>query len=241
MKGFTRIALRLVPGLLMTSMLVTRGPCGAQEVTPPVDGGSGSIFAPSGWVELIAPVHDRVDLKFFGFYIGELEVPVGQIDATVRVAKFLSITPSYMYYTVPASGLNKLSARPASFTDSYNESQFRVDATLTLYVRKLEILGRTMYVRRFRPSPADDLNRYRYRIGLAHPFTVLGSAWKPFAWYEAFDEPKNGGWNRNRLSAGVTLPLMKHVWFQPSYLAESADGTKDVNYLLFGLVINTKH
>jgi len=240
MKRFTRIALRLVPCLLMTSMFLPRGLCGAQEVSPPVNGGSGSIFAPSAWVALIAPVQDRINLKFTGFYVGELEVPVGQIDAEFRVAKFLSITPSYLYYSVPASGLNKLSAKPASFTDSYDEHQFRIDATLTLYVRKLEILGRTMYVRRFRQSPLDALDRYRYRVGLAHPLAVMGRTWKPFAWYEAFDEPKNGGWNRNRLSAGVTVPLTKHVWFQPSYVAESADGTKDVNYLFFGLVINTK-
>ena len=237
MKRFTRIALRLAPGLLVMSMFLPRGRCGAQEVATPVDGGSGSIFAPSGWLELIAPIQDRIDLRFFGFYIGELEVPVGQIDASVRVAKFLSITPSYMYYSVPASGLNKLSAKPAAFKDAYNEQQFRIDATLTFNVRKLEISGRTMYVRRFRPSPADDLDRYRYRIGLAQPVAVMGRVVKPFAWYEAFDEPDNGGWNRNRLSGGVTVPLTKHVWFQPSYLSETADGTKDVNYLLFGLII----
>ena len=43
-----------------------------------------------------------------------------------------------------------------------------------------------MYVRRFRPT--DDINRYRQRIGIAHPLTVNGHIWKPFASYEAFYE-----------------------------------------------------
>jgi hypothetical protein len=63
--------------------------------------------------------------------------------------------------------------------------------------------------------------------------------WKPFANYEKYYERK-AGWNRDRVSGGVTLPLMKQLWVQPSYMRETADGVKDVNYLLFGLIINTR-
>ena len=239
MKGFTRFALRLVPGFLVTSMLLPWGLCVAQEVgTPstPTGNASGSVFAPSGWLEVITPIQDRIDLKLFGFYIGELDVPVAQIDAAIRVTKFLTITPSYMYYSVPASGLNKLAPRPV-FTDSYHENQFRIDGTLTFSIQKLEISARNMYVRRYRPAPADDMNRYRGRIGIAYPVAVMGNFWKPFAWYEAFYDGGGGGWNKDRLSGGVTLPLMKRVWFQPSYMFEKTDRLKDVNYLLFGLIV----
>ncbi len=238
-KGFTRFALRLVPGFLVTLMLLPRGLCGAQEVgtpSPPASNGSGSVTAPSGWLEVIAPIQDRLDLKFFGFYIGELGVPVGQVDATIRATKFLSITPSYMYYSVPASGLNKLAPRPV-FKDSYHENQFRIDGTLSLSIGKLELANRNMYVRRFRPAPSDDLNRYRGRIWAGYPLTVMGNVWKPFAFYEAFYDAGGAGWNKDRLSGGVTLPLMKNVWFQPSYMFEKTDRLKDVNYLLFGLVV----
>ena len=78
--------------------------------------GSGSVTAPTGWVELIAPVQQRVDLKLYGFYIGELKAPSAQVDATIRVTKFLSITPSYLYYSVPASGLNELANVSRGFT-----------------------------------------------------------------------------------------------------------------------------
>jgi uncharacterized protein DUF2490 len=181
----------------------------------------------------------QLDLKLYGFYIGDLDVPVAQIDLPLRTTKFLTVTPSYMYYTVPASGLNELAPQPRGFTDSYKEHQFRVDGTVAFAVRKFEISGRNMYVRRFRPTPLDDMNRYRGRISIARPLAVHGRIWKPFASYEAFYEPK-GGWNRKRIWSGVTLPVNKRVFVQPSYLWERSDGSRDINYLLVGLIVNTR-
>ena len=182
---------------------------------------------------------DRIDLKLTGFYIGELDVPVGQVDVGIRATKFLTITPSYMYYKAPASGLNKLSPQ-GGFTDSYAEQQFRIDGTLTFSIRKLEISARNMYVRRFRPAPLDDADRYRGRLGIAYPVAVAGRNWKPFASWETYYERSGAGWNRDRLWGGVTLPVVKRVLFQPSYMYEKTDGTNDVHYLLFGLLISTR-
>ena len=241
MRGFTKFALHLVPGLLVIGLASFGRPCVAQEVDAPDGrGGSGSVVAPSAWLELIAPVQQRVALKLYGFYIGDLKTPVAQVDVAIRATKFLTITPSYMYYSVPASGLNELAPEPAGFTDGYSENQFRIDGTLGFSLRKFEISVRNMYVRRFRPGPADDLNRYRGRILIAHPLPVLGRSWKPFASYETYYDQGGGGWDKDRIWTGVTLPLMKQVAFQPSYLWERSDGLKDVNYLLFGLIVSTK-
>ena len=96
MRRFTRLALDLVPGFLVIGLVSLGRPCVAQEVDAPSGSGSGSVFAPSGWLELIAPVHQRITLKAYGFYIGDLKAPVGQVDVTIRATKFLTITPSYM-------------------------------------------------------------------------------------------------------------------------------------------------
>ena len=241
MRGVTKSALHLVPGLLVIGLVAFGRPCVAQEVDAPDGrGGSGSVVAPSAWLELIAPVQQRVALKLYGFYIGDLKTPVAQVDVPIRATKFLTITPSYMYYSVPASGLNELAPEPAGFTDSYSENQFRIDGTMGFSLRKFEISVRNMYVRRFRPGPADDLNRYRGRLLIAHPLAVLGRSWKPFASYETYYDGGGGGWDKDRIWAGVTLPLMKQVAVQPSYLWERSDGLKDVNYLLFGLIVSTK-
>jgi hypothetical protein len=133
---------------------------------------------------LSAPVQKQIAVKFSGFYIGELDTPVAQVDVPIRATPFLTVTPSYMYYSVPASGLNKLPPQPGSFTDSFDEQQFRVDGTVAFAVRGFEISARNMYVRRFRPTPLDDMNRYRGRMAIARPLAVRGHVCKPFASYE---------------------------------------------------------
>jgi Protein of unknown function (DUF2490) len=240
MPGFTRFVLHLVSSFLVIGLVSRGGPCAAQEVgVPPDHAGSGSVTAPSAWLELIVPVHPRITVKPYGFYIGDLKVPVAQVDVSIRTTKFLTITPSYMYYSVPASGLNKLAPEPV-FTDSYHENQFRIDGTVTFLVRQFEIPARNMYVRRFRPAPADDSNRYRGRLMIAHPLAVQGRTWKPFASYETYYDGGGGGWNKDRIWVGVTLPLMRQLLVQPSYLWEGSDGIKDINYLLLGLIVSTK-
>jgi hypothetical protein len=244
MQGFTRFAVRLVPSFLVICVVSFGGPCVAQDVEvdapPPAARGPGSVFAPSGYLELIAPVQDRVALQFYGFYVGELKTPGAQLDVPIRTTKFLTITPSYLYFAVPASGLDAAASRPGGFTRTYEENQFRIDGTVKFSIHKFEISDRNMYVRRFRPAPLDDISRYRNRITIAHPLMVKGHIWKLFANYEAFYEWRNGGWVRNRVWAGVTLPLEKHLSFQPSYIWDSSRGLKNINYLLFGLIFSTR-
>ena len=245
MQGFTKVARNPVAGVVAICLVSLGAPCAAQEVDPPGANlgsgiGSGSVFAPSPWITLIAPVQDRIDLKLYGFYIGDLDVPAAQVDVSVRTARFLTITPSYLYYSVPASGLDELANRPGAFGNSYDEHQFRVDGTFTFSLGKFEMQARNMYVRRFRPAPADDSNRYRGRIGIVRPLEIKGRTWRPYVSYESFYDHHNGGWNKDRIWTGVTVPIVKHVSFQPSYLWERSDGLKTINYVLFGLIVNTK-
>jgi hypothetical protein len=247
MRAFTRLTRSLVAGVLAVCAISLAAPCAAQEnvdaptvpAAPDAGDGRGTIFAPSAWVVLSAPLQKQIGLRLSGFYIGELDTPVAQIDVPIRLAKFLTVTPSYMGYSVPASGLNKVPPQPGRFTDSYDEHQFRVDGTVAFTVRKFEISARNMYVRRCRPTPLDDMNRYRGRVSIAHPLAVQGRIWKPFTSYETFYEPK-AGWNRERIWSGVTLPVNKRVFLQPSYMWERSTGSRDVNYLLVGLIVNTK-
>jgi len=218
-------------------------PCAAQDVDPPTppgaDSGRGGLVAPSAWFVATVPVQERIAVKAYGFYIGELKTPVAQIDVPIKTTRFLTITPSYMYYSVPPSGLEEITPQPGRYRDSYDEHQFRIDGTVNFTVRKFDLSARSMYVRRFRPVPLDDINRYRGRISISHPVPVYGRTWRPFASYEAFNE-RTGGWNRDRIWSGVTVPVTKHVALQPSYMWESSTGNRNVHYLLFGLIANAK-
>jgi hypothetical protein len=243
MRGFTKFALHLLPTVLVLWLVFLGGRCIAQEVDVPTGRGSGSVVAPTGWAALIAPVQQRIDLKFYGFYIGELKAPSAQFDATFRATRFLSITPSYLYYSVPPDALNELANHSGGFTRTYEEHQFRIDGTVMFSVHKFEISERNMYVRRFLPTymyggkslPEKEINRYRNRIAVAYPLAVRGHIWKPFASYEAFYD-QGSGWTKNRAWTGVTVPIEKHVSFQPSYMWENTNGIKDVRYLMFGLI-----
>jgi hypothetical protein len=221
--------------------------CAAQEVetpsppaAPDAPDGRGPVFVPGSFLAVIAPIQDRIAVNLYGFYYGEVNAPVGQVDVPIRATKFLTITPSYLYYQVPPSGLDKATDRGTGFTDTFEENQFRIDGTLRFSVHGFEIADRNMYVRRFRPT--DDINRYRQRVGIAHPLVVNGHTWKPFANYEGFYEPQNGGWNRNRISAGMTIPLEKRVSLQPSYIWESnrVRGVRDINYFQLGVIVSTR-
>jgi hypothetical protein len=246
MRRFTSFARYLAPGVLVACVVSLGAPCAAQEVDVPTGRGSGFVTAPSGWVELIAPLQQRVDLKLYGFYIGEAKAPSTQVDATIRVTNFLSITPSYLYYSVPSSGLNELANVSRGFTNRYEEQQFRIDGTVMFSIHKFEISDRNMYVARFLPTytyagqslPEKEINRYRNRIAVAHPLTVKGHTVKPFTSYEAFYD-QGSGWTKKRVWAGVTVPVAKHVSFQPSYMWEGTNGIKDLNYVMFGLIFRT--
>src|SRR5215470_17945548 len=76
MQGFRKFLPRL--SFVMMCLLSLGGLCVAQEADVPTGRGNGSVVAPSGWTELIAPVQERIDLKLYGFYIGELKAPSGQ-------------------------------------------------------------------------------------------------------------------------------------------------------------------
>src|SRR4029077_3946887 len=202
MKRLTKFALRHAPSLVIC-LLSLWALSFAKEVDVPSGRGNGSVHAPTGWEELIAPVHHRIDLKLYGFYIGELKAPSAQFDATFRATKFLSITPSYLHYSVPADGLNELANRTRGFTRTVEEHQFRIDGTVMFSIHKFEISERNMYVARFLPTytyagqslPEKEINRYRNRIAVAHPLTVKGHTVKPFTSYEAFYD-QGSGWTK---------------------------------------------
>ena len=238
MRGLTRFARYLVPSALVACVISLGAPCAAQETDPPtVPGdpmsgdGRGSLFAPSAWLVLSTPVQKQIDLKLYGFYIGRLDTPVAQVDVPIRTTKFLTVTPSYMYYSVPASGLNKLPPQPGEFTDSYDEHQFRIDGTVAFSVRKFEISGRNMYVRRFRPAPATIRTVTAEKLRSRIPSRFEGASGSLLPHTKPIYE-QDGGWNRERIWTGVTLPLKKRVFVQPSYMWETSDGSRDRRLLV---------
>ena len=115
MQRLASVMRRVVTSVLVIWLASLAAPCAAQErgtgrtgpAAPDAGDGRGPVFVPGGFLGLVTPVGDRVALNVYGFYYGEVAVPVAQVDVPVRMTKFLTITPSYLYYEVPPSGLNK--------------------------------------------------------------------------------------------------------------------------------------
>jgi hypothetical protein len=251
--GKFKRALHLVPSLLVIVLVALGTPCAAQDLeqpavpshaaavpTPPRE--RHSLVTPAVYVEGIVPPAP-VGLHVYGFYVGEVQTPVAQLDIPVEAGRFLTITPSYLYVGIPKSQLGKMTTVPLEFGQSYAESQARVDATVKYVVGHLEIDERNMYVRRFRPAwVGPDVNRYRNRLMLTQLVPIKGRAWKPFASYEAFHDGDHLGWVRYRLWSGVTVPVEKRLWFQPSYVRDDnrTRGVRDVDYLMFALIARAK-
>ncbi len=225
-------------GFFSICLVLVAAPCAAQEAEAPGGGrGPGSIFAPTGYVQLTVPVQSRVAVNLYGFYIGELGVPIALAEVPIKATKFLTITPGYLYVAVPASGLNLLAPTARGFTRTYQEHQFRAAGTVRFSLHGFAISDRNMYVRRFRP--ADDINRYRNRIQVAYPLEIKGHSLKPFVFDEGFYDRGHGGWIRNWASAGIEIQLAKHVAFQPFYVRQTSRGFRDINFFVVGLIFTT--
>jgi len=226
--------------IAIVGLLAAAATCAAQDVEAPgtPGGGRGPITAPSTYLGATLPLQDRVAVTVYGFYIGTVDVPAAQVDVPIQATKFLTITPSYLSVSMSADALTDVVSRPVRFSKGSDEQQFRVDGTVKVSVRKFEISDRNMYVRRFLTT--GDLNRYRQRVQVAYPLALGGHPFKPYASYEGFYERQNGGWNRNRVWTGVTVPVTRQLALQPSYLWENTRGLRDINYVMLGVIVTAK-
>ena len=93
-EGSARFARYLVPSVLVVCVMSVAAPCAAQEVDAPyllrlmqpMDVARSSC--PAAFSGLVAPVRDRIALNVYGFYFGEVEVPVAQVDVPIRATSF---------------------------------------------------------------------------------------------------------------------------------------------------------
>jgi hypothetical protein len=225
------------PGICLT---VASWNCSAQEIDATGNGKAraGSILAPAGFLEFTVPLRRRVAVNLYGFYIGEIGSSIALLEIPVRAAKFLTITPSYLYVTVPANGLNLLSQKKGGFTHADEEHQFRLAGTLKLSAGRFAISERNMYVRRFRPT--GDINRYRNRLQVAHPLKIMQNSVNAFIFDEVYHDWGKGGWIRNWASVGLDVPLYKYVTFEPSFIRQDSRGLRGFNFMGLGLLFGAK-
>ena len=197
---------------------------------------AGAIFSPADYVQISAPLTDRVGVTAYGFYLGNVQAGIGILEIPLRVSKHISFTSGYLHIKVPAQGLSLLTA--GAQDTPYDENQFRQAVTLTTTWQGFTISDRNMYVRRF--TPKGDLNRYRNKVYLSRPISVGSYRCSPFLFDEVYHDFAPGNWlRRNWVVAGVDMPANRYLTFQVSYIRQDDDFLRSVNFLGMGVIIRT--
>lgn len=207
----------------------------AQEVEATGKAGA-AVFSPADYVELTAPVTDRVSVNAYGFYLGNIQGRIALLEMPMSLRKFFTLTPSYLAIDVPPPGLTLLSGEPSS--TGYREHQFRVMGTFAVTAHRFTISDGNMYARRITPS--GNVNRYRNRISVARTLSAGAYRFTPFVFDEVYHDAAPGPWlRRNWFVAAVNLPITRYLTFQPSYIRQDDQFLRSVQFLGVGLIVRT--
>jgi len=198
--------------------------------------GSGAIFSPADYIEIITPVTTRITVNNYGFYLGNLHTSIALFETPITLQKHFVVTPGYLFVNVPPGGLSLLTNQAAN--RSYHENQFRFAGTVLTSWHGFTLSDRNMYVRRF--TPTSEIHRYRNKIYVGHALSLGSYSVNPFVFEEVYHDFVPGKWlRRNWFVAAVDMPINRHLTFQPSYIRQDDQVLRSVNFLGLALIIRT--
>ena len=219
--------------LLLFGCLWMLSPCAAQEVEG--GGKGGALFSNAGYVEITTPISNRVAVNAYGFYLGTFRAGIALLEVPLSVHKHFTVTPSYLFIGVPASGISLFTNQPES--QSYTENQFRLAGTISTTFHKLILSDRNMYVHQF--TPTGGINGYRNRVYLGRQFRFESYTFTPFVFDEVHYDFVIGNLVSSNLAvAGAILPINRHLAFEPSFIRQDGN-LRSGNFLGLALVITT--
>jgi len=233
---FFRAAKRILNRCIFLPFLVSLVSVGVAQEVEGNGKGSGAIFSPADYLQLITPVTRRVTASTYGLYAGNAHASLALLEVPITVQKHFVVTPSYLFVNVPPGGFSLLTNRTAY--QSYHENQFRFAGTAQTSWHGFTLSDRNMYVRRF--TPASEINRYRNRIYVGHQLSFGSYKVNPFVFEEVYHDFAPGKWlRRNWAVAAVDMPINRHLTFQPSYIRQDDQFFRRVNFLGLALIIRT--
>ena len=232
-KSHTYAILRGVALVFVGLFLVSS--CAAQEVEGTGKNGP-AVFSDATFLEVTAPLTNRVQANLYGFYLGNVGASVALVEVPVKVQKYFTIIPAYLWVGIQPAGLSLVEGVPAA--SSYRENQFRLAGSFTIPVHHFIVSDRNLYVDRY--TPAGQVNRYRNRIYVSHPISFGRYKAHAFVYDEVFHDFVPGKWlRRNWAAAGVDLPLNRYVTLEPLFLRHDDALLRSVNFLALGVVVKT--
>ena len=168
------------------------------------------------WSEVQAVAHVRKNVDWissgmirFGNNVSDLIYERFFTGVTFKLGKHFDLMPWYGYFAF----------QPDEARD-IRESRLAVDGTFRWAFGKFVLSDRNRVERRFFTS-GQRYNRYRNRIQIEHPLRCGSRQLRLTVGDEVQYDAAFDAWNRNRIAAGITVPLHEGVELEVYYMRQN--------------------
>ncbi len=144
----------------------------------------------------------------FGKNVSDLNEEQAGVGFNFTLNKYLSLSPAYRYGSAQPPG------RPHA-----REHRFFLDFTARVPLTKGFVLSDRNRIE-FRRINGIESHRYRNKLQLERSFSIGDRKLTPYLSDEVFYDDRFHIWNRNRIYAGVRVPLNQHLSLDPYFLEQ---------------------
>lgn len=144
----------------------------------------------------------------FGKNVSDLNEEQAGVGFNFILNKYLSFSPAYRYGSAQPPG------RPHT-----REHRFFLDFTARAPLTKGFVLSDRNRIE-FRRINGIESHRYRNKLQLERSFSIGDRKLTPYLSDEVFYDDRFHIWNRNRIYAGVRVPLNQHLTLDPYFLEQ---------------------
>ena len=168
-----------------------------------------------------ADLSKHVGVNVSGAYSKQGNIKGGVIQMPIKINRFVSITPAYLYVTGEGR---------------YRESRLRFDVTPQVTISKITFEDRNLVEQRF--TSRGNSMRYRNLLRATYTVKLFRQPFSFFVYDEAWYDHKAGGWSRNLVALGGRHTFGKRWTVEASYTRDNERYNRDVN--IIGLTLSVK-
>jgi len=144
----------------------------------------------------------------FGKNVSDLNEEQTGVGFNFNLNKYFSLSPAYRYSSDQPPGKSHT-----------REHRFFLDFTVRAPFTNGFVLSDRNRIE-FRRINGIESHRYRNKLQIERSFTVADRKVTPYLASEAFYDDRYHIWNRNRIYAGVRVPLNPHLTLDPYFLEQ---------------------
>jgi hypothetical protein len=181
-------------------------------------------------VQVVAPLHKRVDLVMIGVlrFGRNVTHPVDERAGgglAFKPHKSLTVTPTYLY----------TAQQPAAGRKNF-EHRLIINATGRFSLGKFNFTDRNLVEFRVRHA-LRDITVYRNRLQIDYPVKVGEFSFRVYVADEVFQGLRPGAWDRNRVAVGAFKQFSPHAYAEVFYLRQNDGRSRPGDVHAFGTLL----